>query len=189
MTSLLGNAAKGLPALLGVFWGVWLFTLGPRSLWELAVTLILGWALSKIGGAFLRRRPLVGWLLIECWMIVAISVAAFSTYWVLWFTVNVSNFIAFRSTEEQKALAAVLVGAVSTYLAGVFTKDIAEGKGFFSPAANLKRALDAAFGGTTKADTRRWDAIYEDRVREDGPKGWGFKARFLRVRIISSDPS
>jgi hypothetical protein len=89
----------------------------------------------------------------------------------------------------------VFVTAFGAFLAAAVTKDIGEGKGYFSPATRMKAALRATAEGwrisgrVPAGGTAEYDALFNDYVRAKGDgrafEGWGFRARHARARILS----
>jgi hypothetical protein len=194
MRSLLAAAGRGLPALVGVLWGILLSKPPHGRIWLPVATAVAAFVILRIGYTFLRQHHLlIGGMLIEVWIVAAISVVALSTCGLLW--LKAQTLPSFEG-EAQKAAADTLVGAVAAYLALTLTKDISEGgPGFFWPGSQFKQALSDAFSQGPKLperDTREWEAVYLDRVRavdkngvrEEGPRGWGFIARRQRIAIL-----
>jgi hypothetical protein len=185
MSPVTGNAARGLPALIGVLWGIYLYTPDWSRFWYPFVTLVVARIFLGLGRAAMGRWPLLGWMLIELWIVAAISVMALGTVAVLWLTVNSPNWFPLDE-PERKAISGALVGAVTTYIAVLWTKEIQDGSGPFWPGTQFRSAVRSAFADPArvpKGDTRARDAIDEDRVRE-GLEGWGLSARLQRARIL-----
>jgi hypothetical protein len=185
VTSLVGNAAKGLPGLTGVLLGLLLYSAGGRGV--LTAVCVLGSAtvLLLAGRRLLGTRPRLGLALIEVWILAAILVVAFSTAAIVWLTVRSPSWFSLEESQ-QEALSGALVGGVTAYLALLWTQDIAVGDGFFWPGTQFREGLRAAFAThllTPPGDTREYDAIYEERVRS-GETGWGFRARWQRAGIL-----
>jgi hypothetical protein len=184
--TLFGKATKGVPSVIGVLWGIFLYVPGVDWAWYLVTVMVVALFLLWVGRKCLVRYPLIGWILIEFWVLSAISVVALSTAGILWLTVNAPSFFPIREAE-QKAVAGALVGAVTAFLAVLWTKDVEEATGPFWPSTQFKKGLSSAFSsapGAPAGDTRAWDAVYEERVREQGPAGWGFIARYERALIL-----
>lgn len=189
MSAMLGNVAKGLPALLGVVGGILILVAGTR--WVL-------WALGGIGVALACRwfgqrligwAPIAGFAFIELWILAAISIMALGTAGILWLTVHSPQWFDGEPEEKKDAVSGALVGAVTAYLAILWTEDISKGEGWFWPSTQFKSALSEAYTNHPKcpaAATKEHDAIYLDRVRENGPDGWGFVARLKRAKIINT---
>ena len=187
MSSLTGNAARGLPALIGVLWGIFLYEPDPLQFLYPVGALLLGVIFLRLGRAVIGSAPILGWALIELWIIAAISVMAIGTVAVLWLTMNSPNWFPLDE-PERKAISGALVGAVTTYIAVLWTKEIQDASGTFWPGTQFKSAVRVAFAAhphVPGGDTRARDAIDEDRVRE-GPEGWGFTARLRRAKILSA---
>jgi lysylphosphatidylglycerol synthetase-like protein (DUF2156 family) len=185
MKALVGNAAKGIPSLLGVLWGIFLYRPGFSWIWQVVLAMVLASLFLFAGRKVLGKDPVVGWILIELWVLMAIGVVAASTAVILWLTVNAPKYFSFGG-PEQEAISGALVGAVTTFLAVLWTKDIEDATGPLWPSTQFKNALSTAFASHSEApkgDTRAWEAIYMDRVRQ-GPAGWGLIERCERARIL-----
>ncbi len=187
MSAVTGNAARGLPALVGVLWGIFLYEPDPVQFLYPFGALLLAVIILRLGRAVIGRWPLLGWALIELWIIAAISVMAIGTVAVLWLTVNSPDWFPLDE-PERKALSGALVGAVTTYIAVLWTKEIQDASGTFWPGTQFKSAVRSAFDEqhphVPDGDTRARDAIDEDKVRQ-GPEGWGFAARLQRANILA----
>lgn len=186
VTSLLGNAAKGFPGLLGVLVGILLYATGGKGMMVCVVLLLVTVVLLLLGRGLLGSRPQAGLALIEVWILAAILVVAFSTAAILWLTVHSASWFPVEETQ-QRALSGALVGGVTAYLAILWTQDIATGGGPFWPSTQFREGLRAAFKShphTPQGDTREYDAIYGERVR-DGEVGWGLMARWQRAGILA----
>jgi hypothetical protein len=186
LKTILGNITKGLPSLLGVLWGILLYR--PGFSWVLQVLTVFGISVFFLwlGRKVIGRNPIVGWILIEFWVLSAIAVVALSTLGILWLTVNAPSFLVLDESKLD-AVAGALVGAVTTFLAILWIKDIEGATGPFWPSTQFKKGISSAFSTgqiTPPVDTRAWDAVYEDRVRKGGPIGWDFAARYERVLIL-----
>jgi hypothetical protein len=155
-------------------------------LWVLAgfgVALLFRW----IGQRVIGRYPIVGFGFIEVWILAAISVVALGTAAILWLTIQAPKWFAAESEERKEAVSGALVGAVTAYLALLWSEDISKGEGWFWPSTQFRNALDRAYTNNPScppAPSREHDAVYIDRVRDNGPEGWGFAARLGRARII-----
>jgi hypothetical protein len=196
MKSFFGNIIRGLPALLGIGGGVVLFVVNTSS-----STLPSGFVISGLivivlvifllfsGRKIIGKHPQAGRILIDFWILLAITISMACTFLILKITVTTPGWFPKLDIEQSKAVSGMIVGSVTTFLATQLTKDIAEGKGFFWPSAQFKSALQSAFRKGTSVppiDTKEWEAIYEERVRgASGPQGWGYKARTKRAKIIS----
>lgn len=187
MSAVTGNAARGLPALIGVLWGISLYQPGLRDSWYPLVALVLAVIVLVLGRAAMGRWPILGWLLIELWTIAAISLMAIGTVFVLWLTVNSPDWFPLDE-PERKAISGALVGAVTTYIAVLWTKEIQDASGTFWPGTQFRNAVRSAFGPNhpyaPAGGSRAREAIDEDRVKQ-GPEGWGFTARLERAKILA----
>jgi len=186
MSKLLGNAGQGLPPLVGVLWGIYLYSSALEN-WWLPVPVIVGaFLVMRIGRCLLHYNPLLGCALIELWVAASVSIVALGTMLVLWLSVHAGDFLQ-GTAAEKKAVSAALVGAVTAYLAVLWTKDIQASEGSLWSGTQLKEGLSAAFEKEDRqpeADSREWDAVWENRVRCGGPVGWGLKSRWWRCGIL-----
>jgi hypothetical protein len=187
MSSVLASVATGLPALLGVLGGI-LILVGTRGAWLVAFGgLVLACIFLLFGRLTIGRFPILGFVLIQMWILAAISVMALGTAGVLWLTIHAPEWFGGASDDRKEALSGALMGAVTAYLALLWTEDISAGEGPFWPSTQFRSALSTAFSNHTRRpnhDTREYDAIFLDRVRAGGPSGWGFTARLERAKII-----
>ena len=186
MSKLFGNAAQGFPALIGVLWGIANFSPQVHRWWIPVLVLAGALVLVHAGKGFVGHNIFVGWGLIETWVAATVSIVALGTMLILWLTIHASSFIQ-GTEEEKKAISAALVGAVTSYLAVLWAKDIQAAEGQFWTGTQFKSAIQDAFKCPLKApakDTVEWDAVWEPRVRGNGPTGWGFTSRWRRSRII-----
>ena len=181
-----GNLTKGLPSLIGVLWGIYLYKPGFSWAFQILLVLALSMVCLKVGQSLLGKNPVAGWVFIELWVFSAIALVAASTLGILWLTVNAPSFLSVDKSQ-QDAVAGALVGAVTAFLAILWTKDIEDASGPFWPSTQFKKGLASAFGTESLSppqDSRARDVVYEERVRAKGPKGWGFTARRERAYIL-----
>jgi len=186
MKALFGNLTKGLPSLLGVLAGIFLYQPGLRWTIPILFVLLVSILLMQLGKWQMKRDPVLGSVLIEFWIFSAISIVAASTIGILWLTVNAPSFFNVAK-DQQEALAGALVGGMTTFLATLWMKDIEDAAGPFWTSTQFKKGLQAAFGKEPLAppgDTLERDAVFEDYVR-DGTEGWGFEARGRRAKIMA----
>lgn len=191
MTEIFGRAARGLPALLGVVLGILVYFVGRQGV-VVVVGVIAAVVLMRVmASTIAATHPRMALLLVEPWILLAVALTALSTSAVLWLTMSVPRLIV-GDKETVNAVAGALVGAVSAYFAGLWTKEIAEVGGPFSPGVVFQSVLEAAFKHPDKvppASSIAYQAIYFPRVDTGpdgtGPNGWGPKARWDRARLIS----
>jgi len=105
MSSLLGNVVKGfLPC--SEFCSEFYYMSSRRCyLWYPVVSFLAVLALLCIGRTILGRLPLLGWFLIEVWIVSAISMVALATYGLIWLAVNASRFIVLTGRPKKRPLA------------------------------------------------------------------------------------
>jgi hypothetical protein len=186
MNDLLNKFAQGLPALLGVIGGIYIFYL--NGIWLILPIVVYGlaWLLMTKGSKLLGTRPFYGWILIELWVFAAISILAISTIIILWLTVNADS-LAPVSSEIQKTVSGALVGAVSAFFAILWTKDIESGKGYFWPNSKFKQALKDHFKKLNATEFEElYYAVYNDVAFDKSFEGWGFIERKKRALIVES---
>lgn len=185
----LDNALKGLPALVGVMLGIRSYIGGSSWIWA-CVGMIVGAAvLMRLGRAMMQRWPRAGRWLIEAWVLSAIGVAALAAAFILWLGIASPAFLGIAGTDDaKKAISGAFVGAVTTYVALVSTKDISEATGYFWPSTQFKAGMREAYEAlANKPDgaSVTSEAMFEDAVTGHGPLGWGFRARGIRARILA----
>lgn len=183
--SLFWNAFKGLPAILGVMTGIILY---PRfNVWLVLIYVaifLLAWISLKLGEHTISSNPMVGWCLIELWICSTIPITAFTTMGILYLTINSPSYFSSPDKETIAALSSALVGAATAFFALLWTKDIAESDGDFSPRTKFKAAIQKSFQHLNPTTNRKkWEAVYNDTVR-GGPSGWDLSARYERARIL-----
>jgi hypothetical protein len=141
-----------------------------------------------VGKASLHRSPQTGAWLIEIWFLAAIGVAALVTSSIVWIGVASPAFFGNPSDPETKVISAAFVGAVTAYVALVWTKDISEAKGYFWPSTQFKDGMKQAYerlARKPKEGDPVYEAMFEDSVAGHGALGWDFSARKTRAKILS----
>lgn len=205
MSSVLSNAAKGLPILVGVLLGIFLYTRGlPISAWLPLVALGVAFFSLRLGRKVIRKCPFLGWLIIELWVIAAVSVMAVTTTVILWLTVTASTWFPLEEKERQ-AVSGALVGAATAYAAVLWTRDIQNARGYFWTGTQFHKALKDAFDNNEphapKDNTRAYEVVILDHVPPVPDEvqglfargcnkvidGWGFNARRCRACILEED--
>ena len=191
----LGNFGLGLPALLGVALGIWAYTGGTCWLVGCAVGLGVTVALLKVGERWMASNPVGGAWVVELGIFAPILMTALVTALIIWLTVLGLPLLFGKGIEEEtkKTLSATLLGAVTTYTAFVWTKDIADGSGPLWPSAHFKAGLKA-FQTALPADKRAKQdsiasqALFNERVDKVTPPivGWDFNARRARLAIVKA---
>jgi hypothetical protein len=193
------NLFKALPALVGVFAGVLLYVINvsPQQnltplIVQLTVVAIVAVAFLIAGNLVMEKYPRLGMILIEFWIVSAITLTAAATFFLIWVTINSPDWFKNLKPDESKAVSGAIVGAITACLGIWFTKDIGEGKGFFTPGYQFKKCIGRVFLKNAKKperDTREHDAILYDNVRgtqtEARFEGWGQSSRWKRASILS----
>jgi hypothetical protein len=186
MRSLLTTSAKGLPSLVGVMWGA----LALGNAWSISTNAAVlggGLAVGWIGRRTVKRAPLLALLLMDLSIVATIAIVSFCTWTVLALATTTLPLFPARPADQQKALSGALVGALTTYFALVWTKDIADGTGPLWPSNQFKAAIGHAFSTGSHVPDRAslaYSAIFEDRVPAKNINGWGYGARWSRAWII-----
>lgn len=176
----------GVPALCGVVLGVALYV-GYASWWYLAAGMTGGLAMVVTGRCVVGRYPMAAALLISLSIVLSVVAMAVASAALLWAGLHVPEMLPTLDQETLKDAAAAVTGAISTFVGVVVTKDIEDGRGPLWPSTQFKRGLLQCYGAgerAPKGDTKEWDAVHQDRVRDNGPTGWGFYARLERARIL-----
>jgi hypothetical protein len=184
----LGNASAGLPALLGVLLGIRAYTGGLYWILVCVALIAVGAGANWGGKAGLHRWPQTGAWLIEIWILATIGVAALATSFIVWIAVASPALFGNPSDPETKVISAAFVGAVTAYVALVWTKDISEAKGYFWPSTQFKDGMKQAYerlARKPKEGDTVFEAMFEDSVVGHGALGWDFSARKTRAKILS----
>ncbi len=186
MSTLFLNAFRGFPAILGVILGVIFYS--RLNIWYafiFAGIFIIGLICLLLGKHQIKKNPLFGWLFIELWIVSTIPITIFTTMGIVYLTLNSPNLFKDLEKPTMDTLASILVGAVTTFFALLWTKDIEESDGFFSPRNQFKSSLSDSFKDLHQyVDGIKWDAVYSDTV-PNGPSGWDFPARYARAKILN----
>jgi hypothetical protein len=192
MSFLSSNVVAGLPAFIGVILGLRLAVEGCTLLFYVGALLVAAVLALNLGYSLMSRFPRVAGWLIEIWILSAIAVTACATAAVI--------AISFRglldkvvgidqlSGERAKTVSTALIGAVTTYVALAWTKDIGDAKGYFWPSTHFKNAMQDAYDALVNKpgnDSQVFEAMFSDNVRDHGDIGWDFAARRIRSRILS----
>jgi hypothetical protein len=190
----LGNFGLGLPTLAGVVLGLRLYTGGRGWCVWAGVALLVLWGLMCVGRWLMPRWPLVGMAAIELWLGSSVLATAFATAAVAWLTLTgwLPAFLqpAGASKDALGKLSGLLVGAATAFTSLVWTKDIADGKGYFWPGTQFRRGLEGIYarlkreGRAPAGSSEAYAAIFLDVVPGYGEIGWGFSARVTRMRIV-----
>lgn len=191
MKALLRTALGALPPLLGVMLGIRAFTGG---LFWIAIGggLVLLPLLSlEIGRRLMHRKPVMARWFIEIWVLSAIGVLALATAFGLWLGLApLPGLLGVPAGDEAtKAVTGAFAGAVATYVAVIWTKDILESKGLFSPATQFRAAMSRAHKHLSTKPTPAsptYEAVFEDTVAGEGRIDWDFSARGRRAEILAA---
>jgi hypothetical protein len=192
MDFLSSNIIVGLPALVGVLLGIKLYLTGFSLIFYILLLLGIDFIALNTGSFLMSRSPRFAGLLIELWILSAIAVTALTTAGIFWLTFSEPlNFIgntAVLSAQQIKEISAVLISAVTAYAALAWTKNIEDADGYFWPSTQFKKAIQAVYDELPDKplnDTKVYEAMFLDTVRDYGPIGWDFAARRIRARVLA----
>lgn len=173
----------GAPSLIGVIAGVWLYSAENIFSWAVVfgVVFLVAFIFTEIGKHVTVKHPRVGMLFIEVWVLSSVCVVAFSTSLIVWLTIN-SPSLFNVPPEQLNVVTGAFIGAITTYFASAWTNDIADASGIFWPSTQLKKAFKKF---KLTGDTVEVDAAELERVRNNGPEGWGITSRWRRASILS----
>ncbi len=186
------NAIVGLPALIGVIFGLKLYSDFLPAAYLEAAMLIIAFVARSVAFATMADHPKLARYLIELWIVSAVAVTAAATAGVTWLTLNASVDLLFNTSkigaDQLKTITAAFVTALTTYVALVWTKDIGDARGYFWPSTAFKKAMNGAYqklnpppGGASTV----YAALYLDSIPGFGNLGWGFSARKKRAEILA----
>jgi lysylphosphatidylglycerol synthetase-like protein (DUF2156 family) len=187
MKDALAKLLRGAPALIGVLVGIALYAqpaFGQPAPTLPAVLLIAVAALRHWSQHAFERHPRLAMVLLEPWSLAAVCAVALSTQFLLWFALMAPSLFQ-QTGEEAKLLSGALVGAVTTFLATAWTKDVQDAEGPLLPATQFK-----AFARTfleqhqIVGDRVEVEAADADKVPGKNISGWGFKARWQRAGVL-----
>ena len=144
----LTGVLRGLPALVGVLAGILLYARPPvQPSFALPILLLFALVLALL----LSRKaftsyPRISLVLLEPWVLSAVCVVALCTLLILWLTVASPMFFALDKPHLD-AVTGALVGALTTYLATVWTKDVEDSRGPLLPRTQFQQSLAPHFAG------------------------------------------
>ena len=133
------GAARGFPALVGVVVGILILVFGTQWIWLALAALVVGYASRRLGAQQIRTHPTVGFVLIELWILTAIAVMALATAGILWLTVHSPEWFGAAPDNKKEAVSGALVGAVTAYLAMLYTEDISNLGPWRHPGPGLRQ--------------------------------------------------
>jgi hypothetical protein len=187
----------GIPALFAALGGVGLFYLGHddhvlRAVVVGGAVFAVGAVLLLVGLARLRRHPVSGVWLIAGWIIGLLAIGAGIGAVLIVVGIEVADALTTSKSPKSEAdsVAGFVTGAVGTFAATLFTKDLEEGTGRIWPSAITKKALGEKFEGVfaNKSDDKSKaarEAVYADHPHDVDIKGWGLSARVTRAKAIA----
>ncbi|MCB2102606.1 MAG: hypothetical protein KDE22_17140 [Rhodobacterales bacterium] len=151
----------------------------------MAGLLLLGVMGRNLARGMMKDRPVRAAYVMQLWLLAPVSTITLVTTLSTWVAVSMPAWLSIEATEE-KIVGGVLVGAFNAMLAALWLDDAKNAQSATWPDAQYRIALQKAFAGDhrIKGNTRLFDAIYFDKVRQDGPKGWDLAARVARGKII-----
>jgi hypothetical protein len=187
------NAAAALPALFGVMVGIVVY-LGGWMWWiGLAVVIAGLWWIVGAGERMLATHPHRARWMIECSYLLALGVTALGTLVVavvvLRVPLSVFGDLTGLQEKEVSQLSSAFAGAVSAYVAIVWTKDIGDAKGAFWPGTRFQVGMEQVYARlrvTPATGHPVIDALSSSIVPGHGDLGWGFAARGVRAGILAA---
>lgn len=190
------HAIVGLPALIGVFMGLKLYLQGRGFAVGVPIALlVIAFSSRTLGLAIVNKYTKVARWALEIWILAAIAVTAFATALVMWISLDFPlKYILDTSvvpTDQVKTISGSFIGAITTYTALVWTKDIGDAQGMFWPSTQFKNAMNVAYQNLPAAQkpdgaSVTYQAMYQDTVAGHGNIGWNFEARGIRANIVSN---
>ena len=135
----------------------------------------------QAGIKLIVKYPRIGLCLIEVWILSPYIIISITTALIIWLTIHSPTWFNVPA-DQGKVISGAFIGAITTYFATVWTKDIADGEGYFWPSTQLKIAFKK-FKYT--GDRQIVDVVIADRVRDGGPIGWGMISRWQRASLLS----
>ncbi|RUU02207.1 hypothetical protein EOD23_20235 [Mesorhizobium sp. USDA-HM6] len=190
MKALFGSALTGLPALVGVLLGIRTFT-GGRG-WVIASVGLIVLALVSLFVAkrVMHSRPLIARWFVEVWILASVGVMSLATAAILWVGLEpLPSFLGtVTGTDATKSVTGAFAGAITAYVALVWTKDISDAKGAFWPSYQFKQTIGESFKKMVKKPgqaTCARAAMFDDTIEGVGPVGWEFKDRGVRAKILA----
>ena len=151
----------------------------------------LAWVMGRGADRLVRTRPVMAtWLYESGWLLVLATVAGsafLATQLGLW----VPSWVAKVPADEQKALAGVILGALSSLIGAAWLDNARKGEGSLWPEARHKAALGNAFLSDSRlvfprdADMEKlYAAVYLSPDRVNGIGGWSLADRLARARVV-----
>lgn len=184
------------PVLVGVFLGIFIAYCDRPWLVAAIVAAGLGAHLAmRAATGLMAARPVIAVTIMQLGVLLPIVIIAVTTAVTTWAAVNIESWLAVddksRLAADAKTVSGVLLGAINAFIAGLWMKDAEDPSSTLWPAGRTKTAFATAFVDKAKRHKDRPDgtvlveAVFEDRVSEDGPKGWSYGAALKRLAIIS----
>jgi uncharacterized membrane protein len=177
--------ASALPALIGTILGVCVYVQYLPG-WTGLVLAFVGLLIAIIGRSLLSSRPVLASHLAVFWILVGIGLVGYCSFGLLWLALHLEILLPKSDAATLKEVSAAISGAAIAFAGAVLMKDFGDGKGFFWPGAFFRKGVEQVFGHSQlrpERDTKAYEAVWNDRVR-GGPKGWGYRARLERARIL-----
>jgi len=172
----------GIPSLLGVVLGVWLYSSDNFAYWFYVLAVfIFSIVFLFIGRYLVKSAPMISVIFIELWVIAPIILVAISTAVIVWITIKSPSWFSGSETEVN-AVTGAFIGAITAYLAAAWTDDIASGDGIFWPSTQIKQAF---LKFELIGDTLERQAAQDMRVHEKDIEGWGVLASWKRAAILA----
>ncbi|MBY5827120.1 hypothetical protein [Rhizobium leguminosarum] len=190
MSAVFGAASAGLPALIGVLLGIRTFTGGWYWVAADVALIAIAYLASAAGSSMMATWPKTGRWFIEAWILSSIGVMALATMVVL--QIGLAPLPIWLGTvtgsEETKSVTGAFAGAITTYVALIWTKDIADAKGYFWPSSRFKKALNDLYDRLRPPpanETPQYQVLFDDYIVDEGLVGWDFAGRAKRSALLA----
>jgi hypothetical protein len=186
--------AIGFPAFAGILLGIRASSGGRDLLLMVLAAGVVAFILAQIGRKLLAGWPRVGRMMIDFVIVSAIAaVALITAASISLATAPPIDWLTGGSPpndDHKKVLASTLATGFGAYVAFIWTKDIAEGKGVFWPSTQFRQGLAALYQSLPEerqppGGTKAFAAFFEPTIEGYGAVGWGYLDRWTRANIVA----
>jgi hypothetical protein len=177
---------SALPALVAALVGVCMYVHYLPG-WTGAVVIAIGGVVTLLGRKLLSARPVLATYLFAGWILVGIGLIAYAGWAALWLALHIDRFLPASNAATMKEIGAAVSSSLATFLGFVLVKDFGEGKGAFWPGSYYRQQVQRIFGKGSLAPlplTKAFEVVWNQRVANGGPDGWGYTARLERAKIL-----